>query len=417
MIFSLIKTFNKDGRLSEFIAFNLFPIIYPHYFCSARLQFTKSCLIPMKHFLLLLSICLFHLSLFAQDAKGCDTIVLKNGTLIIANIDKSNESDIYYTRCGDKDSSPRYVGKSDVKEIRTSQGVTTIHVASPKVATTQEKTATPDTIQLWHVITKDGNDYVGQLLSQDAEKIVLRTPSLGDLKIPKNQIKVLEPIKKTNLVEGHYWYESPHTTRYFFAPNGYGLKAGEGYYQNAWIFLNQVSYGVTNHFSIGAGIIPIFLFGAPALPFWITPKFSVPIVEDKLNLGAGLLYANVIGTDVEANGGVGMTYGVITAGPRDKNITFGLGYGFAGGSWTKYPTLTMSGLFRTSEKFMLITENYLIPTGGDLGNFGVLSAGGRYGGKTIAIDFGLFRPIGQEFGPGFWALPWLGINASFGKRK
>ncbi len=119
----------------------------------------------------------------------------------------------------------------------------------------------------------------------------------------------MEPVKKAQIVDGEFWYDSPSNTRYFWSPNGYGLRKGEGYYQNNWILLNQATYGFSDHFSIGAGIVPTFLFGDSGLPFWITPKISVPIQKDQLNLGAGLLYINAIGSDSDIGGGAGITYG------------------------------------------------------------------------------------------------------------
>jgi len=58
-----------------------------------------------------------------------------------------------------------------------------------------------------------------------------------------------------------------------------GLHKGEGYYQNIWVFWNQASFGVTENFSLGFGIIPLFLFGGEAgqySPIWVVPKLSYP---------------------------------------------------------------------------------------------------------------------------------------------
>lgn len=284
-------------------------------------------------------------------------------------------------------------------------------------ATAQVGTA-QDSTQKWHISTLDGNDYIGTIVEQDAEKVILLTDNLGQINIPKKQIKVMEPIKKEQIVNGAYWYDSPHNTRYFFAPNGYGLKKGEGYYQNNWIFMNQVTYGFSNHFSLGVGLVPTFLFGAAGFPFWITPKFSIPITPDKLNLGAGVIYFNGIGEDFRGTGGgAGLAYGTITAGPRDRNITLGLGWGFSEGDWGSYPAVTLSGMYRQRKNFYFLTENYLIPIGNGE-SIGIISFGGRYMAKKMAFDFGLFRPIlNDEYYLEFIGLPWLGINIPFGRPR
>ncbi len=274
-----------------------------------------------------------------------------------------------------------------------------------------------DSTQIWHISTLDGNDYIGTIVEQDAEKVVLLTNTVGEIKIPKRQIKVMEPVKKEQIVNGSYWYDSPHNTRYFFAPNGYGLKKGEGYYQNIWIWLNQVTYGFTDYFSLGVGVVPTFLFGAGRFPFWLTPKFSLPIRKDKLNLGAGVIYFNAIGDDFGGSGGAGLAYGTITAGPRDRNITLGLGWGFAEGEWGSYPAVTISGMYRKSKNFCFLTENYIIPIGNGE-TVGLISIGGRYMAKRMAFDFGLFRPLISDCGLcAFIGLPWLGINIPFGRRR
>ena len=361
----------------------------------------------MKRFFIMLAICVLQTMLFAQKPSLCDTIVLKNDKTILANIAKTTDLKIFYHKCGDTGGNERTLNKSFVKEIRTFQGAKkeTSEVVLPSAS---------DTTQLWHIQIIDGNDYFGPIISQNSDKVVIRTKSLGEIGIPKYQIKVFKPVKKEQIVNGDYWYNSPHNTRHFWSPNGYGLRRGEGYYQNTWVLLNQVTYGFTDNFSIGVGMIPTFLFGASGFPFWVTPKFSLPLQKDLVNLGVGVMYINAVGLGLENEGGAGVTYGVLTLGPRDRNMTLGLGYGFAGGDWAKSPTLTLSGMLRATKKFSFLTENYLFSIEGE--RSGIISVGGRYGGKNIAVDFGLFAPLisGEDF---FFALPWLGLNVPFGKHR
>lgn len=254
--------------------------------------------------------------------------------------------------------------------------------------------------------TTDGNEYTGYIVSQSPESISLKTETLGTLNIPRKMIKSIQRIRKEQIVAGEYWYDNPYATRYFFGPNGYGLRKGEGYYQNAWIFFNQVSYGISDNFTIGAGVIPLFLFNGTATPVWLTPKVSIPLQKNKVNLGVGGLFAIVAGED---NSSFGVAYGQLTLGPRDRNINFGLGYGYAGDDWANSPTVTISGTFRTSKKFALMTENYIFDTGDS--NAILLSFGGRFIGRHVAIDAGLFIPAE---GDATIAIPWLGINVPFG---
>ncbi|MFN0175900.1 MAG: hypothetical protein ACKVU0_14705 [Saprospiraceae bacterium] len=361
----------------------------------------------MKRLLIFLALWSLQISLSAQ--KTCDTILLKSGKTILAEIEKSTGKEIFYQICGDNNKGQRSISISFIKEIRSQGG-------NKNLSDLSVQPAISDTTKKWRIVTKDDNNYFGVIVKQDASQVVIRTDLLGEVAIPKSQIVVMEPIKKEQMVDGEFWYKNPHNTRYFFAPNGYGLQAGEGYYQNTWIFLNQVTYGFTDNFSMGVGLIPTFLFGASGFPFWITPKISLPLKKDNLNVGAGVLYANAVGLGFDNEGGAGIAYGVLTAGSPDRNFTLGLGYGFAGGRWADYPAVTLSGMYRVSKKFTFLTENYLIPAGGG-DNFGLISVGGRFGGKNLALDFGLFRPLFGGDNSGFWALPWLGINVPFGKAR
>ncbi|HEY3384984.1 MAG TPA: hypothetical protein VGK46_00660, partial [Saprospiraceae bacterium] len=184
-------------------------------------------------------------------------------------------------------------------------------------------------------------------------------------------------------------------------------KKGEGYYQNVWIFFNQVSYGITDNISIGAGIVPLFLFAGASTPVWLTPKLSIPIVKDKFNVGAGALVGTVLG---EEDAGFGIAYGTTTFGNRNTNVSLGLGYGYLSGEWADVPTVSLSAMIRTGQRGYLITENYFIGTADE--DAILLSFGGRRLIKNSGLDFGLLFPVNTD--GSFFAIPWLGITIPFG---
>ena len=268
----------------------------------------------------------------------------------------------------------------------------------------------PDSTTLYRIETTDGNKYLGYILASDTEKIQLKTEKLGTLPILRKDIKSLTAVNSGQIKNGKYWFDNPQSTRYLFSPNGYGLKPGEGYYQNVLVFVNQVSVGITNNVSMGVGIVPLFLFGG-STPVWLLPKVSFPVKKDKVNIGAGALVGTALG---EESGGFGIVYGLTTFGSRDKNVSLGLGYGYAAGDWAKSPTITFSGLLRTGNRGYLLTENYLIGTGD--GSIGLISAGGRRIIKRVGLDFGLLLPVGSEI-DGFFALPFIGFTVPFNQNK
>jgi hypothetical protein len=265
----------------------------------------------------------------------------------------------------------------------------------------------PDT-SVVKIETKDGNEFIGEIVNQDSLKIYLKTDKFGELSILKSDIKILEEVNIQQIKDGKLWFANPQSTRYFWSPNGYGLKRGEGYYQNIWVLWNQFAYGLSDNFSIGMGIVPLFLFGGAPTPVFLSPKISIPVEKNKFNLGAGALIGTVLG---ESETGFGIVYGISTFGSPDNNVTFGMGYGFAGGEWANSPMLNINGMFRISSRGYFITENYFLDAGDE--NVVLISLGGRWIIKKAALDFGVFIPV-ADIGE-FLALPWLGFTIPFGK--
>ena len=266
-----------------------------------------------------------------------------------------------------------------------------------------------DTTVTYKIQTRDGNEYIGQILHQDEEFILFKTQTLGEITIAKKNVVSIQRISEGQIVGGVLWAENPQSTRYFWMPNGYNLKQGEGYYQNVWIFFNQGSIGITDNISIGVGTVPLFLFAATSSPFWLTPKVSIPIVENKFNIGAGALLGSVIG---ERNAGFGLVYGVATVGSRNKNASLGMGWGYAGGMWASTPVVSIGGMLRISKNAYLLSENYIIPIDNSR-TFALIMLGSRIMVRKVGLDFGLVTPRVSDENDGYFALPWLGLTVPF----
>ncbi|MEZ4702611.1 MAG: hypothetical protein R2834_24765 [Rhodothermales bacterium] len=273
--------------------------------------------------------------------------------------------------------------------------------------------APADTAQVWRIVTRDGNEYVGKIVERVAGAIRLETDTIGVVSIREELIVRMEVVDARRRDSGEIWARNPQATRYFWGPNGYGLRKGEGYYQNVWIFFNQISIGVTDHATIGLGLVPLFLWGGEAFPAWITPKLSLPIVPDKFNLGIGALAGTLVGGFGSEDGAAGIVYGIGTYGSRDANVSFGLGYGFAGRDWGRHPALTLSAMSRQGKRSYLLFESYIISTGEE--SAGLALFGGRYIASRISIDYGGMVPFGFEVDR-LIVLPWLALVVPFGNR-
>jgi len=263
----------------------------------------------------------------------------------------------------------------------------------------------------YYIETNDGNTYQGQILEQDSIMLVFQSLSIGKISLKQSDIKKRHILNIQKIKNGKYWMPNPQSSRYFFSPNGYGLKAGEGYYQNVWVLVNSFAIGITKNISLGAGVLPLFLFGGGPTPIWFTAKLSFPIEKHKVAFGGGALAGTVLGEeDME----FAIAYGIASIGNKDNNISFGLGYGYAGGNWAKSPIINVNFMLRASPKGYFISENYFIKTGDH--SLVILSAGGRLIIKEAGLDYGLLIPISAEI-DSFVGIPWLGITIPFGNKK
>lgn len=263
---------------------------------------------------------------------------------------------------------------------------------------------------VYRIETVDGSTTIGRIIREDDDVVVIEVQDLGEVTIRRENIQTITELDESDFVRGRYWYPNPQATRYLFAPNALPLGRGKGYYQNTWIFFNNVNYGFHNRFSLGVGTVPLFLFGVAQTPVWLLPKLSLPLGTDRLNVSAGAMIGGILGSGF---GGVGVLYGNVTYGDQNRNITGGLGFGFIDDGLSERPTLNIAGMQRLSRRYYLITENYLFP-GGDDEYYSVASLGLRYAPESFAVDFALIRP--QGVGGRFIGFPWLGVSIPFDRR-
>jgi hypothetical protein len=280
---------------------------------------------------------------------------------------------------------------------------------TPLHAQEADSLRTAPTSQLYRIETTDGNTLVGTLVSETEEAVVLRTRSVGEVTLQRDDIERMGALDSARLQDdGTYWFPNPQSTRYFVAPNALGLPRGHGYYQNTWVLFNNLNYGVSNNLSIGAGTVPLFLFGAGIMPIWALPKVSASVPGTSVHLATGAVVGGVVGGGSSLS--AGLLYGAATVGTRNHNATLGVGYGYADGDLSRTPVINVSAMTRLTQTVYLLSESYIVPSA----RSGVLSFGVRWAPESFAVDFGLFRFLSPD-ADSVIALPWLGVTIPFGE--
>ena len=86
--------------------------------------------------------------------------------------------------------------------------------------------------KLYLVTKNDGTEYIGFILKQDAREILIVTEDLGEVYIPKHEIKSIREISQKDINSGIYKESNTFYTRYFVTTNGLSMKKGDKYILN-----------------------------------------------------------------------------------------------------------------------------------------------------------------------------------------
>lgn len=249
----------------------------------------------------------------------------------------------------------------------------------------------------------DGSNFAGRVENYKDSCFVVLNRSDIEMKIPGKKISGFKNLTgSTNSITTRSF--DPNRTRLFFVPTARSLKSGEGYFSDYMVFFPFLAFGITDFASISGGIslIPNIEFVNQLL--YGNLKFTLHEGEI-VSVGTGVLYTNI------TNNSGGILYGIVTVGPSDEALTFGLGEGFTGeNGFSDYPVLVIGGEIQVSNSIKLLSENW-IPTDG---NQAIISFGIRFFGKHIAGDFGLLTFSSLNKSKGFPFIPWLSFTYNFG---
>ena len=248
------------------------------------------------------------------------------------------------------------------------------------------------------------------LVSADSVRVVSAAMTAT---VARREVRSVRAYPATALHDGVLWPENPHATRLLFAPTAIPLRRGEGYFADFWIFFASAAVGVTDRFTMGAGMS---LFPSDDFTdnlFYALPKYTV-VSQPRLKVALGALMASVPWTRSDDGNrrrqSLGILYGVATTGSPESNLTLGAGWGYVGGTLANKPVLTVGGQHRATKRIALISENWFVPFDNDVGGF--VSYGVRMLGEKIAVDLALGSPVGADtfYFPG---IPLLGFAFKF----
>jgi len=263
--------------------------------------------------------------------------------------------------------------------------------------------------QMVELRTEDGNSYVGKVLSLTDTDISIETSALGEITLDRASVnKVIYKKGNDETDKNGFPIDYHNSTHYFVNQSGYSLKKGQSYYENVGVFFNSYSLGITDNFSLTAGIeVATLLFGQSPPSLFITPKFTIPFGEGAGGFSIGsTIFAIFVDNEIFS---VGVAQASATFGTRNNNFTIGsgIGFSFSDGIAESVLPFNVSGMWRLSKKLSFMTDNFIIAYDNFNGATAILSAGLRihFAKNGSALNIGLFRPT--DVGGDFLALPFI----------
>ncbi len=276
-----------------------------------------------------------------------------------------------------------------------------------------------DTSSIWRVEMKDGNVFIGKILTENSKAISLKTEYLGTLALRKKDIEFREKHDERKMLDGKVWRENKVYGKYILSPTGFLHEKGKGYYENKYVFINHINVATSDRSSIGVGLVPGFLIDGSSTPVWLTAQFQLPSKNKNLHISVGGFIASFLFD--EYTGNIGIVNAVGTYGNKNINFSTGIGYGSFDGEWMRGPSFSFSGSIRVARRTYLFSENILNHVQGyrtERGQFYMFVIGGRTIWRKISLDYGLLAIKDTEMimyynDQNLGALPYLGIVVPF----
>jgi hypothetical protein len=182
--------------------------------------------------------------------------------------------------------------------------------------TLAQKDSTLKVIQL-----TNGNEYIGTIISDDGREMLFESTTVGKIYIKKTDVKSISNYNEDDFVviNNEKVKSNPFSTRYSFTTNALPIKKKNNYYMiNLWG--PEFHVAVADNFNVG---IMTTWIGSPLA---LAAKYSFQTKNPKVNFSIGEIIGN--GGYVNPSAFISLSFGNVTFGDRDKNLTLGVGYGY-----------------------------------------------------------------------------------------
>ena len=208
--------------------------------------------------------------------------------------------------------------------------------------------------KIYVVTTMNGGIFVGPIITDNAQVLIIKTNDRGEVSIPKYQVKTMKELEEGQLnKDGEYVSDPLFSTRYFITTNSFPMKKGDNYICKN-LFGPEAHFGVGEKFGIG---VMTSWFGVPIIG---TVKYSINLGENA-NLGIGALVGTGSWASPEFFGA--LPFGTLTFGTRKSNINFSAGYGAIslGNGSDGTSLFSVAGAIGGGGKISFVFDSFILP--------------------------------------------------------
>ncbi|MFC1550025.1 hypothetical protein ACFL46_01890 [Candidatus Neomarinimicrobiota bacterium] len=259
-----------------------------------------------------------------------------------------------------------------------------ILITSISSAQSEQRVEQPDS--LVSIITTDGSEIVGYLKTESDEQYSIETPAGIQMNIPKSAVVKMTEFEG-KVVKDKLYRPDPNKSMYLFSPSAFPIGDKGRYCRDFCVIFPSYNFGIGDIVSVQLGAIWIGGTGLDDLPLVASAKYTFS-QNKKSAYAAGIMYMRI---PLDENFGAGFTFVTGTFGDRYSHGTLSLGWGFvqhkADWEFMDRPIIVLAGNKRMSNKFALVTENWLLPEV-EPGLF-PLSLSLRFFGNGFAVDVGM----------------------------
>jgi len=203
------------------------------------------------------------------------------------------------------------------------------------------------------VIKNDGARYIGNIISENAQEVIIKTENLGEVAIPKHEIKEIRELNENEVDRnGQIIEESKFASRYYLSSSAYPLRKGNNFI--IWnLYGPDVQFGISDNISMGITTTWV------GVPIFGSAKYS--FLKDK-NIGFSVGAMLGTGSWAAPEFGLAVPFGTVTFGQYERNLSLSVGHGFYYDDETDSDQATffsVAGTTRISNRVSLVLDSFI----------------------------------------------------------